>query len=357
VIESSGRPLDEVLVIRISEPPREDFEICCHGGTAASRAVVDAFVAEGAVERPWTRLFRTDSLEYDLARSLLAAEGGGQALALARLMGRQLRRTFADIITALEEGMSQKRKTAFLKRLRALSGTLKLGRILSIPPLVIVTGPPNAGKSTLFNALLGESRALTSPFCGTTRDPVEAVFILDGFPVRLADTPGAAHEERDALTAECVAAADRLAGEACLEIRLAHWAPDCPPGRLPFRGADGESLQERVEGRGVIHVLNKSDLLPRKRGLSLPPQFLLLSALRGTGVKRLLSTLRERLGIAKLARRTGPVLINARQAGLVEEAVDVLREGLDRGPLLESLRRYAGSASISRRDGPFPVPF
>jgi len=333
VIWSKDRPLDEVLVIRTERPPRECFEICCHGGTAASRALVDAFAAHGAVELPWIRLYRAGTLEYDLVRSMLAAEGGDQALVLARLMSGQLRDAFLRIEAALEKGVPESRRNGFLRGLRGLAETFEFGRILSEPPLAAITGPPNAGKSTLFNAILGESRALTSAFAGTTRDPVEAVFLLEGFPVRLADTPGAADGESDRLTAECVSAAGRLLSAASLEIRLADWEPGASPRPAP-------SLRARENGREVIHVLNKSDLLGRMRGHPLRQRFQLVSALRGTGVKRLIAAMGARLGISKLGKRTGPVLMNDRQARMVEAAIAALGPGRNRRPVLETLRRY-----------------
>jgi tRNA modification GTPase len=72
---------------------------------------------------------------------------------------------------------------------RALS-LVPFADALNRPPVVRLVGPPNAGKSTLFNALLGTERALVSPTAGTTRDPVHATWSLRGVPVVLEDTAG-----------------------------------------------------------------------------------------------------------------------------------------------------------------------
>ena len=340
----SGAPVDEVLAVRTEKPPEEGFEICCHGGTAAARAVVDAFTSCGAAEVAWTSLFRAGTLEYDLVRYLLSAEGEGQARTLAHLMSGPLRNIFAKVAVALDRGLPEGRKAAFLERLRTLRETLDVGRILTEPPLAVITGSPNAGKSTLFNAILGESRALTSRFPGTTRDPVEAVFLLAGFPVRLADTAGAGTAGLDPLTAGSLSAAERLTESCALEIRLAEWEPGRPLVECDAVFTDGieRGRNRNGSGRMVIHILNKSDILDRKTRHSLPGDILAVSALRGTGLRRLLVAMRDCLGISRLANRLGAVLLNSRQADLVEAAIDALRTGRNRTAVLGSFRQYLG---------------
>ena len=131
-------------------------------------------------------------------------------------------------------------------------------------------------------------------------------------------------------------AAGRLAAAASLEVRLADRESEPAPHPSP-RSLDREC------GCEVIHVLNKSDLPSRKRDHPLGRRRLSVSALRGTGVKGLLATVRVRLGISKLKRRTGPVLLNDCQVRLVEAAIGVVSAGRERRPVLESMRRYLGS--------------
>ena len=146
---------------------------------------------------------------------------------------------------------------------------------------------------------------------------------------------GACDDDEKLCDGECVSIADSLAEKASLEIRLADKESD--PPRIPVPPARG-----RESGCEVLHVLSKSDRPGLGRGHSLRERYLFLSALRGTGVKRLLAAMRARLGIARLRRRTGPILVNERQARLVEAAIEAASAGRDRRAVLESLCRYLG---------------
>ena len=99
---------------------------------------------------------------------------------------------------------------------------IRAGRILRDGARVVLAGPPNAGKSSLLNALLEENRALVSDVPGTTRDSVEAWLDLDGWPIRLIDTAGL-RETDDALEAAGVKRAEKLIAEADMIIALGSW--------------------------------------------------------------------------------------------------------------------------------------
>jgi tRNA modification GTPase len=96
---------------------------------------------------------------------------------------------------------------------------LREGALLHEGALVVLAGPPNAGKSSLLNALLGENRAIVSPTAGTTRDAIEAWADFGGWPVRLVDTAGL-RETSDAVEAEGVARAEALVARADVVVAL-----------------------------------------------------------------------------------------------------------------------------------------
>ena len=95
----------------------------------------------------------------------------------------------------------------------------KEGKILREGALVVIAGPPNAGKSSLLNALLGESRAIVSATPGTTRDSIEEWLDVGGWPVRLVDTAGL-RETADAIEGEGVARARDLMEQADIVLNL-----------------------------------------------------------------------------------------------------------------------------------------
>ena len=144
---------------------------------------------------------------------------------------------------------------------------LKEGRILRDGALVVLAGEPNAGKSSLMNALLGEERAIVSDIPGTTRDSIEEWLDIEGFPVRLVDTAGL-RETSERIEAEGVRRAKALIGDAALVLRLAVGG-----------GA--------TEGTNEIAVASKCDLV-RGEGIN-------VSAVTGEGIDELKRAIAERL--------------------------------------------------------------
>jgi tRNA modification GTPase len=112
-------------------------------------------------------------------------------------------------------------------RISACLSTAREGRLLREGALVVLAGPPNSGKSSLLNALLGEKRAIVSSVAGTTRDSIEEGLEIGGWPVRLVDTAGL-RATSDNIEAEGVDRAEALIAKADLVLAL-----DCDrPGAL-----------------------------------------------------------------------------------------------------------------------------
>jgi tRNA modification GTPase len=109
-----------------------------------------------------------------------------------------------------------------VKRLRQWES---LGAHLIHPWRVVLAGPPNVGKSSLFNALLGFDRAITSPHPGTTRDLVEATLVWKGFPIILIDTAGM-REATDSLEAAGIARATEASADADMVLWLIDLSQD-----------------------------------------------------------------------------------------------------------------------------------
>ncbi|WP_337174587.1 GTPase [Paludisphaera sp.] len=132
-------------------------------------------------------------------------------------------------------------------------------------PRVVLAGPPNAGKSRLFNALLGDDRAIVTPLAGTTRDTLSALLDRDGLVVELVDTAGV-EPAVDAIAAEAQARASSEADRA--DVLLACASVDCPPVDLP-------------DDDRTIRVWTKGDVAPPPSDGS---RWLVTSAATGAGL-------------------------------------------------------------------------
>ena len=221
--ENAAYPIIDESVILFFKAPRsytgEDVvEFQCHGGTVTPRRVLEACLAAGARlarRGEFTeRAFLNGKLDYAQAESVLdlveAKTARAADAALEGLSGRRQREVRAlyesalDLSTRLEHALDinedelppdflpsvNSQLSALNSQLRAVLSKATESRLLKSGALVVLAGPPNAGKSSLLNALLEENRAIVSDVPGTTRDSIEAWIDLGGWPIRLVDTAG-----------------------------------------------------------------------------------------------------------------------------------------------------------------------
>ena len=256
---AAGEPLDDGLLLVFAAPRSytgEDVvELQCHGGTVAPRRILESVLAAGARlarRGEFTlRAFLNGRLDLSSAEAVMdlvdARTERAASDAFSRLSGRLSAEFEAFYSAALDLSARVEHALDFsedelppdfasslaasidylrLSILRHVS-TAREGKLLRDGALVVLAGPPNAGKSSLLNALLGESRAIVSPMAGTTRDAIEEWMEIDGWPVRLADTAGI-RPSSDPVEAEGVARARSLAAHADVVLAL-----DCDiPGAM-----------------------------------------------------------------------------------------------------------------------------
>ena len=214
--------LDRVIVTTFPAPHSytgEDVvEISTHGGLMVPSSIVSALTESGARQAnagEFTRRAvlngKIDVLQAEAIGDLIDASSHAmQTTALAQLDGGLSRRLSAlrDQLLELEALIAydvdfpeeddgpiprERIETALhqlLSSIDALLETAPAGEIVREGAVVVIAGPPNAGKSSLFNALLGKSRAIVTEIPGTTRDALEAVIDTGKWPLRLVDTAG-----------------------------------------------------------------------------------------------------------------------------------------------------------------------
>jgi len=318
-IRGDAALIDEALVAWLPGPRtftgEDTVELTGHGNPVLVEAVLDRLVALGArPARPgeFTRRAlehgRMDLVQAESLGALVAARAPA-GVAQARAGGAPLRAVLndarerlLDLTAELEarldhpgEDLSLEDDAAVAARLCALADEAdalvagwRAGRVRLEGARVALVGPVNAGKSTLFNALLGRTRALVSPEPGTTRDVVEASLLWDGVEVTLLDTAGL----RDA-PGTIEAAGMELARELRQGVDL-HLV--VLPAHRPL-DADAHAALAEAGGRTHLIVLAQAD---RGEACLLPsgsPTAVRVSAHAGLGLGALRSEIRRALGV------------------------------------------------------------
>ena len=282
-IVDQGETVDEVLVMLMRGPKsftaEDTVEVNCHGGVYAMKRVLDVVLKNGA--RPaepgefTKRAFLNGRIDLSQAESVMDVIQAKNEYALKSSL-QQLK---GAVRTAIEELRSRiLYQTAFIesalddpehisldgypdrlseevhqlqKTLSELIASSENGRILKEGIRTVILGKPNAGKSSLLNALVGEERAIVTDIAGTTRDALEETIAFQGITLTLIDTAGI-RETEDVVEKIGVGRAIEKAGEADLILCVFDAA-------RPLDENDREILKV-IEGKQAILLLNKTDL-------------------------------------------------------------------------------------------------
>jgi tRNA modification GTPase len=366
-LDANGNPIDHGFLVLF--PSSSSFsgepsaELWTHGSPPVLRALLEAAIGRGcAPAGPGefsyraVRNGRLDLARAEAVRDLIGARTVYQArVALAQAEGalsariRPLADRLFDLLARAEAALEfaeesdvhlpERHLPDGLASLRAEAAALlasyRTGRLLREGATVALTGVPNVGKSSLFNALLARERAIVSPAPGTTRDTLEESIDLGGIPASLVDTAGL-RDDADPVEREGVRRARAAAAAADVVVLVLDATR--PPGEAERRAG--------AEGARTLVVVNKSDL-PRAAG-AFPESAIPVSARTGAGLDALREALlaalepgppteaapvtdarhAEAIGgaVAALDRAAGAI-----EAGLSEEcAIEDLREARSR---------------------------
>lgn len=339
--------VDEV-VLALFRAPRsytgeECVEIYCHGSRPGIQRILDLLYTHGfraAEPGEFTlRAFMNGKLDLTRAEAVReiadAQTSAAQELALGRLGGsiegriNELKEALVKLLAALsiqldypeeetgEIPTDSKELERIAVSLRDLAATYRTGRIYQEGVRVALGGRTNAGKSSLFNALLREDRAIVSEIHGTTRDYIEASLDVEGVPVLLFDTAGL-REVKEQVEGEGIRRSRTILKQADMVLYLV----DAAEG---LSAEDRSFLEEEAADAGdrVIPVWNKSDL----PGTPPPPEgFFAVSALRAEGVSSLLGEIRRRALPEERVRGGEPVIDSLRQKNLLDRAADAVEQ-------------------------------
>lgn len=371
-IESAGRVYDEVVASLYIAPrsyTKENVvEISCHGSPFIQESILQLFVEQGArFARPGEftqRAFLNGA--FDLAQAEAVADViAADSAAAQNAALHQLRGGFSKELAALREELIhfaslieleldfgeedvefadrqdlEDLVNQLLANIRPLVASFRTGNAVKNGVATVIVGKPNAGKSTLLNALLNEDRAIVSDIAGTTRDSLEDEWTLGGIKFRLVDTAGL-RETTDVIEALGVERTQAWVKKAQVVIYMADATSETPVG-----------FAAGVEALGqldipVIKLLNKVDQITDLSAFQAAiPDLIAISAKNRSGLKDLETALLNVVGLDQVST-SGTLVTNLRHyqqllqtQETLEGVLVALKTGLT-GDLIAQDLRYA----------------
>ena len=342
--------IDEVLVSVFRAPKsytgEEMAEISCHGGISPVTAIFNLLLKNGfrtALPGEFTfRAFingKTDLTKSEAVKEIIDSKtDASRSLAAGRLSGNlyneiqsikeKIISTIASIEVELEypedeENFSDSFDSTLLLQaknsLTELSKSWQSQKLYQDGARIILCGKTNAGKSSLFNALLKEERAIVSDIEGTTRDWIESWVSFDGIPARLFDTAGLRITD-DVIEQRGVEMTKDLTQDADIIIYLVDSTKEESKDDIDFINSFNGKIP-------VIKVLNKIDVL--QNNSKLDENSVKISAKTGLGISDLIKTVKGALVQATKSDRTQAGLGSERQKQAVDEALDSVNHALE----------------------------
>lgn len=281
--DAPAEHIDEALLLIFKAPHsytgEDSIELQCHGGPICSRRILKALIEAGARQAEpgefTRRAFlngRMDLIQAEAVADLIHAQSDCAAKSALRQLEGSLsnwyRDAYDDIMSAaatfeasLDFSEEELPSSIYDEPLKLLDGvcariskaleTWNDGRLLQEGARVVIAGRPNAGKSSLFNALLGHDRAIVTHIAGTTRDTVEDSLVIGGLMIRLIDTAGL-RESACQIESQGISRAQKAIRESDLTLYVVDSSREYDPAEM-------EDLAALDPAKTVV-VLNKSDL-------------------------------------------------------------------------------------------------
>lgn len=338
---TDGAVIDQGLLLYFRAPHSftgEDVvELHGHGGVAVTQSLLQACVDAGArlaeAGEFSKRAFLNDKIDLAQAEAiadLISARSQAAARAASRSLQGVFSRevdTLADDLLALRvyieaaldfpeedidflsEGDVAARLHAWGARLEALFAQTSQGCLLNEGVNMVLLGKPNAGKSSLLNALVGEERAIVTEHAGTTRDIVRETVVIEGIPVNILDTAGL-RESDDVIEQEGI----RRSRAAMAQADIVVWIHD---STAPDDAAYEAALADKPAASALLQVYNKADLLDENARRA-DPERLWLAAKTGVGLDAFTRQVAQMLG--KEQREETPFIARERHVRALRRA-------------------------------------
>ena len=357
VDSKTGEKIDEVLVSYFKSPKSYTTENMCeinsHGGTVVERRILEQCLANGAeLAEPGEftkRAFlngRIDLCEAEGIIDLINSKTESEAKAsIKQLEGNlskkinEIKEKILDIMADIEasidypeydieETTNEKAKRIIIKikeEAEKLEKSFDTGKILKDGIKTAIIGKPNAGKSSLLNAILNEDRAIVSEIEGTTRDTIEEYINIKGITLKIIDTAGI-RKTADKIEEIGVNKAISLAEDSDLIIAIFDNTRDLEE--------EDEKILDLIKDKKAIILLNKidvknSNLENNDEIKSLNKPVVKISAKNNEGIEELYNTILNMFEINEIEMSDGNVITNIRHKNQITKAISALDGALN----------------------------
>eukprot|EP00094_Tigriopus_californicus_P005065 TCALIF_04879-PA protein Name:"Similar to gtpbp3 tRNA modification GTPase GTPBP3, mitochondrial (Danio rerio)" AED:0.08 eAED:0.08 QI:0/0/0/0.66/1/1/3/0/403 len=334
--------LDRALTLWFPGPKSFTGEDCAeyqvHGGPAVITAVLRA-LSRQSDHRPaeagefTKRAFHADKLDLTQVEGLgdlISAETEFQRKQAMRQMGVASLEAFIDFSESedIEPGVIDQVKTGVLDLIQEIRQHLRdarAGERLRNGVHVAIVGEPNVGKSTFMNYLSQREAAIVSPMAGTTRDVLETLLDIGGFPVVLMDTAGLRQDTKDLIEREGIDRAKQRASSCDMLIYMLEASSSLTTSEI----TDQLGHFGLAKVKKTIFVANKADLLPEKPSPSWPGVHL-ISCKSCSGVHDLMEVIKTEIGdLCRTELGGSALLTRERHRAHAEKALEFLEMYLD----------------------------
>ncbi len=353
-IVDNGEVIDEVLVSYFKAPKSYTMENMCeinsHGGNIIVKKILELCLKNGAeLAEPGEftkRAFlngRIDLVQAESVIDIINAKSEKEVkTGIKQLEGllskeiAEIKQEIMDVMINIEvsidypeydvEDVANAEITDMLdsvkKKLERLERSFDNGKVIKEGIKTAIIGKPNAGKSSLLNAILKEDRAIVTEYEGTTRDTIEEFVNINGIPLKLIDTAGI-RETKDEVEKIGIAKSRETANTADLIIAIFDAS----------KGIDEEDLEviDFIKNKKAIIILNKMDLKAKidennENLKKLSGNIIKMSALKNIGIDKLYEKITEMFNLNEINLDNENVITNVRQKNLITKAIENVKK-------------------------------